>query len=532
MNANLVLINGFVDSLHPETVKATAIAIQDDRILATGSDSEMSGLLGSGGKIINLDGSGVTAGLVDAHVHFKSFALGLNRIDLAQTKSLDEVLVIVSEADATWDSNRWLRGRGWNQSDWQSLSFPNAADLDQVTSQRPVLLHHRSGHAAWANSQALRLAGISSDTPDPPGGQIMRYTDGKPNGILLENAINLVSKVIPRATQDEIVEAMRHAQRYCHKVGLSGIHDFDGRSCFTALQSLYEAGELRLRVVKNIPVKDLAHAIGVGLRSGFGNKWISIGGIKIFADGALGSQTARMIAPYNGQPENRGIEVTDKEEMMAYATEASSNGLSVTVHAIGDKANHDVLDVYAAIRSEERMNLRQLRHRIEHAQILHPSDFARFAELHVIASMQPIHATSDIEMADRYWGERASNSYAWRSLLESGAFLAFGSDAPVETIEPLKGIHAAVTRQRSDGFPSVQGWYPDQKLTLKEAIRAYTFGPAFAAGRESTMGNISPGMLADLTLYDCDIFSIPLERLLDVKIAGTIVAGKIMYRNW
>ena len=532
MLANLVLINGFVNSLHPETVQTSAIAIQGDRILATGSDSEMSDLLGIGGKIINLNGCGVTAGLVDAHVHFKSFALGLNRVDLAQTKSLDEVLTMVSKATATLDSNRWLRGRGWNQSDWSSQSFPKATDLDRVTNQRPALLHHRSGHAAWANSQALRLAGISTQTPDPPGGQIMRQTDGKPNGILFENAIGLVSKVIPRASQDEIVEAMRHAQQYCLEIGLTGIHDFDGRSCFTALQSLYEADQLRLRVVKNIPVKDLTHAIGVGLRSGFGNKWISIGGIKIFADGALGSQTARMIAPYNGQPDNLGIEVTDKEEMIAQAKAASSNGLSVTVHAIGDKANHDVLDVYAAIRSEELKNQKQLRHRIEHAQILHPSDFARFAKLDVIASMQPIHATSDIEMADRYWGERASNSYAWRSLLKSGALLVFGSDAPVETIEPLKGIHAAVTRQRSNGFPSDQGWYPDQKLTLKEAIRAYTFGPAFAAGRESTMGSISPGMLADFTLYGQDIFSIPLERILDVKIAGTIVAGKIMYRNW
>ncbi len=532
MLANLVLINGLVNTLYPETPHASAIAIRDDRILAIGSDNKMSELLEAGGKIINLNGCGVTPGLVDAHVHFKAFALGLNRIDLARTGSLDEILTIVAEAEAIMEANHWLRGRGWNQADWPTRSFPNAADLDRVTAQRPALLHHRSGHAAWANSQALQLAGIMPGTPDPPGGQIMRQANGQPTGILFENAIGLVSNVIPRAGQAEIVEAMRRAQQHCLKVGLTGIHDFDGRSCFTALQSLYEAGELRLRVVKNIPVNDLAHAIGVGLRSGFGDKWISIGGIKIFADGALGSQTARMIAPYDGQPDNHGIEVTDKEEMIAYAMDASTNGLSVTIHAIGDKANHDVLDVYAAIRSEERENKKQLRHRIEHAQILHPSDFARLAKLNIIASMQPIHATSDMEMADRYWGDRASNSYAWRSLLDLGTLLAFGSDAPVEPIEPLKGVHAAVTRQRSDGFPSEQGWYPEQKLTLAEAIRAYTFGPAFAAGRESMTGNISPGMLADLTLYDRDLFSISPEQMIEVKIAGTIVAGKFLYRDW
>jgi predicted amidohydrolase YtcJ len=532
MSASLVLANGVLISGNTKPTNKIAIAIRGDRIVAIGADDGMKDMLAVGGEIIDLNGRSISAGLVDAHLHFKSYALGLRRIDLSGTKSIDEALDIVDQANDTSNSSNWLRGRGWNQTDWQSRSFPSSDDLDRVTDLKPALLHHRSGHAAWANSQALKIAGVNSETPDPPGGQIMRRPNGEPTGILFENAIKLVSKVIPRASQNEVVAAMRDAQQRCLEVGLTGFHDFDGRSCFTALQSLYEANDLRLRVVKNILVKDLPHAIGVGLRTGFGNKWISIGGVKMFADGALGSQTARMIDPYNDQPENRGIVVTDKEEMVAIAHEASLNGLAVTVHAIGDKANHDVLDVFDSIREAAQENSKKLRHRVEHAQILHSGDFARFAKLNVIASMQPIHATSDIDMADRYWGERAANSYAWRSLSNAGALLAFGSDAPVESIDPLKGIHAAVTRQRANGYPSESGWYPEQKLTLEEAVGAYTHGPAFAAGRESMMGEIALGMLADLTIYDRDISIIQPEELLDVKIAGTIVGGKIRYRNW
>ena len=317
--------------------------------------------------------------------------------------------------------------------------------------------------------------------------------------------------LFPGATEEQVVGAMRQAQDYCFRAGLTGVHDFDGRRCFRALQSLRLNGELGLRIVKNIPVKWLDYATGVGLKTGFGDDQLWIGGVKIFADGALGPRTAAMLAPYEGEPDNRGIVVTDKEEMYGYASKASANGLSVTVHAIGDRANHDILDVYEAVRQEEATRTAgpALRHRIEHVQILHPADFERLASLKVIASMQPIHATSDMEMADRYWGERNQYSYAWRTVKETGATLAFGSDAPVDPIEPLKGIYASVSRRRPDGSPGAEGWYPEQRLTMAETIEAFTLGAAFAGNREGRLGTIETGKWADLTILDRDIFHHP-----------------------
>jgi predicted amidohydrolase YtcJ len=377
------------------------------------------------------------------------------------------------------------------------------------------------------------LCGVGAATADPPGGQFQRGPDGRPTGILFEEAIDLVARLIPRPTTAELVAAMRRAQAYCWSVGLTGLHDFDGRDCFRALQALRETGELGLRVVKNVPVYRLEHALGVGLRSGFGDDWLRIGGVKIFADGALGSKTAAMLAPYEGEPDNLGIVVTDKEEMLERAREASAGGLSVTVHAIGDRANHDVLDVYALLREGEagRPGPRR-RHRIEHVQVLHPADAGRLAQLDIIASMQPIHATSDMDMADRYWGERARLSYAWRTMLDSGATLVFGSDAPVERIDPLPGIHAAVTRRRADGRPGLNGWYSEQRLTMAETIHAFTRAAAITAGQEARQGSISPGKLADLTIFDRDLFAIPADELLDTEIAATIVDGVFRYRTW
>jgi len=335
------------------------------------------------------------------------------------------------------------------------------------------------------------------------------------------------------------VAAMRLGQQNCLKVGLTGIHDYDGRSCFQALQSLHQNDTLQLRVVKNIPLNLLDQAIGLGLRSGLGDDWLRIGGVKMFADGALGPRTAAMLSPYENEPDNLGIVVTEKEEMMARAIAASAAGLCVTIHAIGDRANHEVLDVYEGVRQEESKRLGSsrtrssyLRHRIEHAQLLHPQDMLRFAKLGVIASMQPIHATSDMEMAERYWGKRTRYAYAWRTLLEAGAAIVFGSDAPVEPIDPLTGIYAAVSRRRSDGWPSPQGWHPGQKLTVTEAIAAYSMGAAFASGREKRMGSIAPGKIADLTIFDQDIYQIPSDELLGAGIAGTMVAGKMRYQNW
>lgn len=531
MSSPLILTNGRIYTMNPAQPEASAVAIRDGRILAVGRDDEIASLADGHAEQIDLQGRCVTPGLVDAHVHFQHFALSLGNVDLDGAPTRQAALDRIADFAAGHRGTGWLNGRGWSQGAWPDHAFPTAADLDAIVPDRPVYLAHKSGHAAWVNTPALRLAHVDETTPDPPGGQIQRDAAGRPTGILLEDAMALVASLIPRPTTDELAEAMRRAQSYCWSVGLTGLHDFDGRDCFRALQVLHEGGELGLRVVKNVPVYRLEYALGVGLRSGFGDDWLRIGGVKIFADGALGSRTAAMLAPYEGEPDNRGIVVTDKEEMLEKARQASAGGLGMTIHAIGDRANHDVLDVYELLRREEQLRgTPRLRHRIEHVQVIHPDDRQRLADLGVIASMQPIHATSDMDMADRNWGERARYSYAWRTMWDSGALVVFGSDAPVERIDPLPGIHAAVTRRRADGHPGPAGWYPEQRLTMAETIFGFTTAAALTAGQEKNQGSIAPAKLADLTIFERDLFSVPPDELLDVGIAGTIVDGVFRHR--
>lgn len=534
MDKLMLLKNGYFYTMDPARPTASAVAIRAGRLIAVGGEEVVQDFAPSAAEIVDLDGRCVTPGLVDAHVHFRSFSLARRRVDLDNAASLAEVLERIADYAADErhiEASGWLRGRGWSQSAWPEARFPTASDLDHVVREVPACMMHKSGHAAWVNSKALRQVGIGPGTPDPAGGQIQRDSQGQPTGILFEDAIKLVTDHIPEAPLSEVVQAMRDAQAYCWRVGLTGIHDFDGRSCFQALQDLRLAGDLGLRVVKNIPVALLEHAVGLGLRSGFGDRWLRTGGIKIFADGALGPRTAAMVAPYENEPANYGIVVTDKEEMMAASELASANGLSVTIHAIGDRANHDVLDVYEAVRQQEKPG-QHLRHRIEHVQLLHPDDLHRLAELEVIASMQPLHATSDMLMADAYWGERAQYAYAIRTVLDSGATVVFGSDAPIEIIDPLPGIHAAVTRRRANGDPGPDGWYPEQRLTMEEAVHGFTAAAAFTSGQEAILGTITPGKLADLTIFERDIFAIPGDELLEVGIAGTIIEGEFRHRAW
>lgn len=545
MSADLVLTNGAIYTVDPQRSGATAVAIRDGKILAVGQDEEIKPLLKTGGEWIDLQGRGVTPGLIDAHVHFQWYSLGLRQVDLQEVPSVGMALQRVEERLGQLKSSEWLQGRGWTQELWTERQFPNKEMLDRVTGDVPAFLIHKSGHAAWVNSVALHRAGITSTTPDPVGGQIQRNEKGQPSGILFEEAMELISRHIPPPTPETVADAMRQAQQNCWQAGLVGLHDFDGRTSFQALQLLRGNGQLGLRVVKNIQAQYLDHAVGVGLRTGFGDDWLRIGGIKIFADGALGPRTALMVEPYEGEPTNRGIAVKDKEEMMAIASRASLNGFSLTIHAIGDRANHDVLDIFTALRVEEAtrhfgkdtavyLSPKQfaLRHRIEHVQLFHPMDHPRLAHLGVIASMQPIHATSDMVMADRYWGERAKYSYAWRTVLNSGAMLVFGSDCPIEPIEPLKGIYAAVTRRRPNGEYAPHGWYSEQKLTMQEAIQAFTWAAAYTSGQEQKTGSIVPGKLADLTIFDRDLLAVSVEELPEVQIAGTLINGQFRHRTF
>ncbi len=534
MSADLVLYNGKLYTMDDRRPQATAIAVRDNRILAVGDDVSMRNLLKLGGAAIDLRGKCVVPGLIDAHLHFEQVALGRKHVD-AEAPTLDELLRRVAErarATPPGERSEWIRGHGWNQNVWGSGAFPTRADLDRAAPDQPVYLTAKSVHAGWANTLALKLAGVSASTPNPPNGEIVRDASGEPTGIFLEEAMALIGKALPQASAHEVADAMREAIPLAHRAGLTGVHDFDGARAFQAWQILKERGELNLRVSKTIPVYLLEHAIALGLRSGFGDDWLRINGVKTFADGALGPRTALMIDPYEGEPGNRGIVVTDKEEMIENVRKASAAGLSSTIHAIGDKANHDVLDVYEVVRKEEQQRGdSRLRHRLEHVQVLHPNDYGRLAQLNVIASMQPIHATSDMPMADKYWGTRSAGAYAWRTQLNAGARLAFGSDAPVETFDPLAGIHAAVTRRRADGSPGRDGWYPEQRLTVHEAVYAYTLGAAFAAYEEKQKGSLTPGKLADMVVLSQDIFKIDPIDILNVNVVGTVVDGRFAWRD-
>ena len=534
MYADLILTNGrfyTMDDRHPY---ATAVAVRDGRIVALTHDDHQASqwLLAPHGRRHNLGGATVTPGLVDAHCHFQWYALSLLQVDLYEVPTKAEAQARVAARAAQQPPGSWVQGRGWKCQIWDDPSWPTAADLDPITPHHPVLLRDKSGHTAWANSLALHRAGITADTPNPPGGEIGRDEHGRPTGMLFETAIRLVSDHIPDYSHAELVEAMRIAQRNCWAVGLTGLHDFDGRESFLALQELHRHAELGLRIYKNMPVSHLEELIGLGLRTDFGDEWLRLGGVKIFADGALGGRTALMVEPYENEPTNLGLAVTDKEEMMAKVSRASRHGLSVTIHAIGDRAVHDVLDVYEVARREaaERGDTHFLRHRIEHVQIYHPADKLRLAQLGLIASMQPVHAISDMVMADAAWGARAQYSYAWRDMLESGARLVFGSDFPVEEIDPLRGIYAAVTRRQIGGdYAPAEGWYPAQKLTMPETIRAFTLATAETSGQQATQGSIAIGKAADFTFFDRDLFTTPPAAVLQTNVIATMTGGVWRY---
>jgi predicted amidohydrolase YtcJ len=518
-----ILYNARIHTLDRSNPSATALAIDRDRVLMLGEADELLSMIGDA-EAQDLGGRVVLPGLVDSHLHLEQFSMALQYVD-CETNSKEECLQRLGERARQVKPGDWILGHGWNQNDWGD--WPCASDLDEIAPRNPVYLTAKSLHAAWVNRAALKLAGIEGQSPDPSNGKIQRDSGGEATGILLESAMELVRACIPEPSADEISQAILAAQPVLWGMGLTGVHDFDRRNCFMALQKLHLAGQLRLRVTKSIPLEDLPYAVDLGLCTGFGNDWLRIGSVKAFMDGALGLRTAAMFEPYLNEPENRGILNMDAEELLEAGRQAVSVGLSLAVHAIGDHANHEVLDAFEQLRQIERtQDQPQLRHRIEHVQVLHAKDAGRLAELDIIASMQPIHATSDMKMADQYWGERAELAYAWQTQLEHGARLAFGSDAPVESPNPFLGIHAAVTRQRVDGTPEPDGWYPQQCLSVKNAIEGYTLGPAYASGMEDRLGKLAPGALADLIVLEHDPFLEPAAELPDMKPVATMVGGE------
>jgi predicted amidohydrolase YtcJ len=532
----LILHNGTIHTLNPRHPRADALAIRDGRIVAVGSAAAVRAASGPHYDEINLYGHTILPGLTDSHVHLHWYGHMLHNVMLEQTRCLNDAAERIAAHRPSLSPESWLRGGGWSHSTWGH--WPTRNHLDHLCPDHPAMLFSRDGHAIWVNSRALHLAGIDHTTPDPPGGHIQRDEQGNPTGILFEHAIELVQQNIPPHRPEERLQTLLAAQQHMLSYGLTSAHippstlAGDGRQILSDLQVLRERGDLRVRCLLHIAAEDFDAALAMGLRSGFGDSWLRIGGLKIFTDGSLGSQTAEMLTPYAGS-QSRGIATLPVETLNAMVARASRHGISVVLHAIGDAANRKALDAIHAAQqnssTQEDTHARPaLPHRIEHAQVLHPDDLPRFAASGIVASMQPLHAIDDMEDAERLWGERCAGAYAWRSLRQSGATLAFGSDAPVAHINPWEGIHAAVTRQRPDHTPD-GGWYPNECLSLDEALHAYSTGPAQSSGERADKGMLAVGMLADMVILAHDPYQHPPRGLLTLSTVATLVAGHLQY---
>jgi predicted amidohydrolase YtcJ len=522
-----VLHNANVHTLDRANPLASAIVIDAERILAVGNEALVAECDPKDSQ--DMGGRVILPGLTDAHIHLQEYSLSLQILNCELDK-MEGIVHLVKKAIRGVLPGEWIRGHGWNQNSWGG-NWPTAAELEQVAPENPVYLTAKSLHAAWVNQTALRIAEINSSTQDTTNGKIQRDVVGNPTGILFENAMKLVEDVIPETTPEKLAKNLQQVISKLWRMGLTGAHDFDKRTCFQALQLLNEQGGLKFRVVKSIPFEMSSNASDLGLRSGFGNDFLRIGSVKLFADGALGSHTGAFFEPYEDDPQNLGILLLNKDQIFESGYQLVRNGLSLAVHAIGDRAVHEVLDGFALLRTFEReQNLPPLRHRIEHVQTINSADVDRLGKLGIIASMQPCHATSDSQMADNLLANRAGFSYAWRMLLDHGSNLAFGSDAPVENPNPFWGLHAAVTRCKRDSSIKLESWHPEQCLTVPEALDCFTTGPAFIAGMEDQLGRISPGYLADLIVVDEDPFACAPEELFHIQPIATMVNGEWVWK--
>lgn len=518
---DLMLLNGKFNTMNPQRPKAEAVAIRDSKIIAVGKTSEVENLGKRNFKVINLQGKTVVPGFIDCHTHFLSFALSLNQVNLDLISSFDQMLSQIKTFSRKLEPKEWLLGRGWDKNILKKGGNFSKEILDKICSQNPVALRSKDHHLLWVNSLALKLAGVDKYTKDPPGGKIDRDPESGPTGILKENACELVWEKIPPPSPEKSQRLLKEAMKKANSFGLTGIHNLEEQKAVFFFQKFLKEEELSLRVCFWIAKEHLDSAISLGLRSGFGDENIRFGGLKLYSDGALGSQTALMFEPYEDSQNNFGIEVTSQEELTEWIKKASRAGISVAIHAIGDRGVHQSLN---AIESSSQN--KKLRHRIEHIQLIRPQDLQRFSKLGVIASVQPYHAPSDRDIADRYWGKRKGFRYPYKSLLSYQAKLVFGSDSPIVTLNPLRIIYAAVTRKREG--EKRKAWYPQERLSVPEAVFAYTQGASYASYEEKIKGSIEIGKLADMVVLSKNIFEVNPEEILQTRVEYTIVGGKII----
>lgn len=521
-------IKGYTSTAAGEIQSFSVLVFDDDgRVLAASGDD----LLDEFPRAIRMDGKGKTVlpGLIDSHAHVSSQGFLQVRLDVTGIPSVEDAVAKIAAYDKANPGSGWITGRGWNQVLWPVKEFPTAAQIDAVVSARPVWLTRIDGHAGWANSKAMELAGIDNDTPDPVGGKIHRDNRGRATGVLVDNAMDLVSAVVPQPDKDDYRKAFLAAFDQLTSLGLTSVHDagVDVTEIET-LMSLADNDQMSMRIYAMIAgAGENLDAIGKPIEN-YGNGKLAVMSVKLVSDGALGSRGAAMIEPYSDDAENRGLPFWTQEQLNGMVQKANSMGFQVGIHAIGDYGNQQSLDAFAKAQGGK---VSPLRNRVEHAQIIRLEDIPRFAQLGVIASIQATHATSDMNMAeDRIGPDRIKGAYAWRKLLESGAVLANGSDFPVELPNPMHGLYASVSRKARDGSPD-GGWYAGEALTRAETLHSWTYAGAYAAHQEQHLGTLEPGKWADFIVIDRDFFEIPESQIDDIVVLQTWVGGQLVYEK-
>jgi predicted amidohydrolase YtcJ len=537
MRADLVLLNGKIYTVDNARPLASALAVRGGRILFVGSEAEARALASRSAQVVDLRGATVVPGIIDAHAHLLGLGNTLRRVNLAGSTSYGEVIERVKAWAKDVKPGEWILGRGWDQNRWSSKNFPTHEALSSAYPNNPVVLTRIDGHASLANARAMELAGVSAATADPEGGRIIRLPSGSPAGVFVDKAQGLISRAIPASTRADKRKAILAAIAECNRWGLTGVHDAgEDPETIGIYEELAKAGEYNLRnyVMLSDPGEPNSPAALANpyLRRGpqsalYGHLWVRA--IKLYADGALGSRGAALLAPYADEPTNSGLLVSRPEHLEAWAERALRSGFQVNVHAIGDRGNRIVLDAFeSALRAVPKSDHR---FRIEHAQVISLEDIPRFAMLGVIPSMQATHQTSDMGWAEARVGpQRIRGAYAWRSLLNTGVIIPNGTDFPVEEVNPLLTFHAAVTRQDPANLPA-GGWYPEQKMTREEALQSMTIWPAFAGFQESVLGSLTPGKYADFVVLDRDIMHIPDTEILGTRVISTWIGGKRVYEG-
>jgi predicted amidohydrolase YtcJ len=535
MTADVVLVNGKVWTVNKNQPEAEAVAVWHGRIVAVGKNDDIKRLIGRGTRVIDLHGRRVVPGFYDSHVHLLGSGQRLGEVALKDAKDEAEFGRRLREFDQKLPRDRWLLGGEWDHDRTFAGQLPTAELIDKYVPDRPVFLRRYDGHMGVVNSRVLKMAGITAKTADPSGGVVYRKPDSKePSGLLRDNAMGLVEGLIPAPSETEIIEAVHAALDEARQVGVTSVQDMDGsgaatrRTLFRVYQQLARHGKLTLRVDLRWPLSEWESLARLGIEHGFGDDWVKMGGLKGFVDGSLGSSTAKMFEPFLNEPGSTGVYVTPLDKLRRDITAADRVGLSVAVHAIGDRGNAEMLDIFGEVAKAN--GPRDRRFRIEHAQHLRPQDYVRFKELGVIASMQPYHAIDDGRWAEgRIGRQRCASSYAFRSLLDAGAKLAFGSDWSVAPLSPILGIDAAVNRRTLDD-KNPNGWFPEQRITVAESIEAYTFTSAYAAFQEKDRGSIEPGKLADLVVLSRDILAEKeRDHIAETAVVLTMVSGKVVY---